>query len=526
MVNASGFVAKERTAEPSAQQSAEQAAESTATRTSAERTRAAQATRAAQTSHKDAAKTAPTKESSHSPRIARRVVGAGLVLAALATIVATVILWPTGETPHAQQGFAETQSLAADSVSGTIVEHTTGRCNSPDVGKVFEDQPAEAPDLPTAAPGFTPMQPNQPIPGQTGVAGAAPGQVPVAPECKLSIIKLTSGPDTGKRTLVETSGQPGQPNLAQGDEILLAIHRASANNAANNAANSAPQAVPGNIPQTPGVNSAQATAGNTYSFLDMNRSTTIWLWLAVAVVLIAVVGMLRGVLSLVGMGITLITLFGFMIPALLQGADPMVLAITAGAVILFPVIFLVHGVNWKSASALAGTLLSMMISAFLANLAISSSQLRGLGDDDNLLILLYVPQVSVTGLLLAGFIIGALGFLNDVTIAQASTAQEIYEASPNSRPMEVFRATMRVGRDHIASMVYTLVLAYLGTALPMSILLSVANRPLTQTLMSDVVATELLRSAIGAIALILAVPITTFIAALTINPREPSKSPT
>ena len=209
-------------------------------------------------------------------------------------------------------------------------------------------------------------------------------------------------------------------------------------------------------------------------------------------------------------------MFVFLIPALLRGGDPVALAITAGGLILFPVLFMVHGMNWKSASALAGTLAAMGLAAALASFAISSSKLQGLGDEDNLLIQLYLPGVSVTGLLMAGFIIGALGVLNDVTIAQASTVQELYEAAPESTPREVFTSAMRVGRDHIASMVYTLVLAYLGTALPLSMLLTVADRPLLQTLSSDVVATELLRSAIGAIALVLAVPITTLIAAFTV----------
>lgn len=262
-----------------------------------------------------------------------------------------------------------------------------------------------------------------------------------------------------------------------------------------------------------------AGIGNTYTFLDMDRTTTIWLWLGAAVLLIVLVGMTRGILSLIGLGITLAAVMGFLVPALLRGGDPVALSITAGAAILFPVLFLVHGINWKSASALAGTLTTMVLAAGLANLAISTSQLRGLGNEDNLLIQLYLPEVSVTGLLLAGFIIGALGVLNDVTIAQASTVQELYEAAPKSRPMEVFRSAMRVGRDHIASMVYTLVLAYLGTALPLSILLSVSDRPLMQSLTSDVVATELLRSIIGAVALVLAVPITTFIAAYTVAPE-------
>lgn len=505
------------------------------------------------------AKPKPTKPR-HNPTRSRRLLATVLTVAGIATFLAVIGLWPSGEAPSPGPGFLQSQSSAAETVKGTVVKHSVGACNSPDNGRVFDDQPR---------PGLT-----------------ASLNDPAAPKCQLSVIELTSGPDEGKKTLLEASGLPGEIELAEGDKVVLAIHRpnAAGTGAVDNGAvpnpglmTPAPGVVPAPAPEgaegepapdaeapapvpapeqepapesraeapaapatpappAPPVPAAPAadtnvvdvaphqvvdtaSIGNTYTFLDMDRTTTIWLWLGAAVLLIILVGMTRGVLSLIGLGITLAAVMGFLVPALLRGGDPVALAITAGAAILFPVLFLVHGINWKSASALAGTLTTMVLAAGLANLAISTSQLRGLGNEDNLLIQLYLPDVSVTGLLLAGFIIGALGVLNDVTIAQASTVQELYEAAPRSRPMEVFRSAMRVGRDHIASMVYTLVLAYLGTALPLSILLSVSDRPLMQSLTSDVVATELLRSTIGAVALVLAVPITTLIAAYTVAPE-------
>ena len=495
----------------------------------------------------------------HNPTRARRLLATVLTVAGIATFLAVIGLWPSGEAPSPGPGFLQSQTSAAETVKGSVVKHSVGACNSPDNGRVFDDQPR---------PGLT-----------------ASLNDPAAPKCQLSVIELTSGPDEGKKTLLEASGLPGEIELKEGDKVVLAIHRpnaagtgafdngvvpdpglmapppgivpAPAPEGAEDAPAPAPETpapAPEHAPEAPQAPAPEqepapepgaetpaapatpvadtnivdlaphqvvdtASIGNTYTFLDMDRTTTIWLWLGAAVLLIILVGMTRGVLSLIGLGITLATVMGFLVPALLRGGDPVALAITAGAAILFPVLFLVHGINWKSASALAGTLTTMVLAAGLANLAISTSQLRGLGNEDNLLIQLYLPDVSVTGLLLAGFIIGALGVLNDVTIAQASTVQELYEAAPRSRPMEVFRSAMRVGRDHIASMVYTLVLAYLGTALPLSILLSVSDRPLMQSLTSDVVATELLRSTIGAVALVLAVPITTLIAAYTVAPE-------
>jgi len=125
--------------------------------------------------------------------------------------------------------------------------------------------------------------------------------------------------------------------------------------------------------------------------------------------------------------------------------------------------------------------------------------------------------VSITGLLLAGFIIGSLGVLNDVTVTQASTAFELAEFKSNRRA--IFVGAMRVGRDHIASTVYTLVLAYAGSALPLLLLFSVANRSLPDVLTSESVAIEVARSAVGGVALALSVPLTTGIAAVLATPR-------
>jgi hypothetical protein len=129
-------------------------------------------------------------------------------------------------------------------------------------------------------------------------------------------------------------------------------------------------------------------------------------------------------------------------------------------------------------------------------------------------------QVSITGLLLAGFIIGSLGVLNDVTVTQASMVFELAAVGSKTSRRTIFLGAMRVGRDHIASTVYTLVLAYAGSSLPLLLLFSVANRSLGDVLTSENVAIEIARSAIGGIALALSVPLTTAIAAVMAAPHK------
>lgn len=319
------------------------------------------------------------------------------------------------------------------------------------------------------------------IPAEVTVASSAPGETPRA--------RITAGPDEGLTVPLNNAGTPGAPELEEGERILLS--------------------------RVAGPDGAAS-----YQVLDMDRKFPLVAWLAAAAVAVVVAAAWRGLRALLGLGITLAVIGFFLVPALLRGGPAVELAVVAGAAILFPVMFLVHGVNWKSASALGGTLTALGVSAVLAHLAIGSAQVRGLGDDSNLLIQIYLPTVSVGGLMLAGFIIGTLGALNDATVAQASTVAELSQANPVARPAELFAGAMRVGRDHIASMVYTLVLAYIGAALPMTLLLSVAGRPLSQVLTSDVVATELLRSVVGALGLALAVPVTTLIAACTADARR------
>jgi uncharacterized membrane protein len=213
----------------------------------------------------------------------------------------------------------------------------------------------------------------------------------------------------------------------------------------------------------------------------------------------------------------------FMLPALRDGAPAVPVALVASSAILFAVIYLAHGVSLRTSAALLGTLTAMLLSAVLSWAAIEFTHLTGLSQEQNNEVAAYMGNVSIKGLLLAGFIIGSLGVLNDVTITQASAVFEMAHLSHGSR-RQVFLRGMRVGSDHIASTVYTLVLAYAGSSLPLLLLFSVANRSLSDVLTSEGVAIEIVRSAVGGIALALAVPLTTAVAAALATPGRPGAS--
>lgn len=299
--------------------------------------------------------------------------------------------------------------------------------------------------------------------------------------CTRALIELTTGQDAGRKTQLVFYGVAGDPTLTVGEEIMLS-----------------------------------RSDDGTYAFADYRRGGNLILWAIIAAVIIIGFAAWHGLRALLGLGISLAIVLFYLIPSLVEGHSALPLALITCAAILFLAVPLVHGVNWKSASALGGALVALAISGALGWASISSTALTGSSSEDNLKLLLYMPGVSVVGVLLCGFIIGALGSLNDIAVAQASTVRELHAADPAAGPGALFMSAMKVGRDHIASVVYTIVLTYTGAALPLLMLITAAQRPALQILSSDLVATEVLRSLLGAMALTLAVPLTTVIAAFTV----------
>jgi len=301
------------------------------------------------------------------------------------------------------------------------------------------------------------------------------------------LVAIDSGPNTGATTLFEFSPGPGQPQLAAGDKIRI-------------------------------VRQVDQQGATSYSFYDYERSwPLIGLGVLFAIVIVAV-ARLRGLLALVGIAVAFLVLVVFLLPALRDGAPAVPVALVASAAILYVVIYLAHGVSMRTSAALLGTLTSLLLAALLSWAAIGLAHLTGLSEEQNNVVAAYMGSVSITGLLLAGFIIGSLGVLNDVTVTQASTVFELAAVGSETSRRTVFLSAMRVGRDHIASTVYTLVLAYAGSSLPLLLLFSVANRSLGDVLTSESVAIEIARSAVGGIALALSVPLTTAIATVLATP--------
>jgi uncharacterized membrane protein len=183
---------------------------------------------------------------------------------------------------------------------------------------------------------------------------------------------------------------------------------------------------------------------------------------------------------------------------------------------MFAVLYLTHGVNVWTSVAVLGTLGALLVTGLLGLLFTDAANFTGIAGEDAAAISAYYPDVDVRGLLLAGVIIGSLGVLDDVTVTQAVTVAELRRADPTMSRTRLYAAASRVGRAHIASTVNTLVLAYAGAALPLLLLFTAGGRSTADLLTSEVVATEVVRTAVGSIGIVAAVPLTTWLAVLVL----------
>lgn len=221
----------------------------------------------------------------------------------------------------------------------------------------------------------------------------------------------------------------------------------------------------------------------------------------------------RGLLSLVGMAASFLVIFMFILPKISAGADPVTIAIL-GSLMIIPVsFFLSHGFNKKTLVAIAGTLIALAITGTLANIFVEGAHLTGFASEEaGFLANLKGGSVNIKGLLLAGIIIGVLGVLDDITVSQSAIVFQLKKANERLSFRELYRRAMNVGQDHISSMVNTLVLVYAGAALPLLILFIDNPHPFAEIINYEIIADEVVRTLVGSIGLILAVPITTVIA--------------
>lgn len=319
----------------------------------------------------------------------------------------------------------------------------------------------------------------QPCAGGNDVTGAK--QAAQRRACGTAQVRLTSGGQEGKVISVPLPSGTGAPAVDEGQEVTLAY-------------------------------SSGNPTGSQYAITDHVRNTQLWVLVAAFVLAVLAFGRWRGVSALLGLAFTFTVILGFVIPAILDGQPPLAVAVVGCSAIVLVVLYLTHGIGQTTTVAVAGTIASLLITGVLSAAAVQAMKLTGAADDSSFAVG-QLHGVDLRGLLLAGILIGSLGVLDDVTVTQAATVQELAEANPDYDTVTLYRAAIRVGRAHIASVINTIVLAYAGASLPLLVLVVALDDPVGQVLSDQLVATELVRSMVGTIGLISAVPVTTAAAA-------------
>ncbi len=318
---------------------------------------------------------------------------------------------------------------------------------------------------------------------------------PSTPNVRIEVVEgIEGGPATGEVVegfLQGPNGLEARPDFAVGDEVIV------------------------NISTDP---EAGFVAVN-----DRYRVPTLALLLGLFAVAVTVVGGWRGVRSLIALALTLAVIVRVVVPLILAGWDPAWVAIVAATGVTVVTFLLTEGARRQTVAAALGTAISLTLVAVLASVFDSLSRftpLRG-SESAGFLLSLGSTEVDLGGLVLAAVIFGALGVLDDVTVTQAATVQELHESDPRVSRISLAGRAMNVGRSHIAATVNTLVLAYVGASLPLIVLFAAGGQDPALVVSGEVVAVEVVRALVGSIGIVAAVPITTAIAVGLIGRRIP-----
>jgi len=312
--------------------------------------------------------------------------------------------------------------------------------------------------------------------------------------CQTLTLEVTSGQYDGLTGTIQFSTGPGNPKFSSGDKILVDSF-------------------------------ADVSGERRFAFNDFQRSTPLLVLTVLFVTAVLLLGRWRGLGALGGLAASLLVLTVFLLPSLLRGNDAVTVALVGSSVIAFLALYLAHGVTVLTSIALLGTFASLALIGVLASVFSAASKLTGLTDEYATILPALGLDINLKGIVLAGIVIGSLGVLDDVTVTQVSAVAELRAADPDATSRQLYGRALNIGRDHIASTVNTLFLAYAGAALPLLLLFTSARQAVGSIATREIVAVEIIRSLVGSIGLVASVPITTWMAARVLAGRPPSPSP-
>lgn len=311
-----------------------------------------------------------------------------------------------------------------------------------------------------------------------------------AGEGLLWVVSETGGPSPQR--LASLVWEEDVPLLAVGDRVRMVI-----------ASTPPPVALPDEL-----------TGAGYAQLVDFERSQPLLWLLALFVFVVVSVGRWWGVRALAGLALSLLVVLKFILPALLQGAPPPLVAWAGAMLIMLATLYLAHGFRRSTTVAAAGTTLSLALTVALGMFFVDAARISGFASENAQAVAVTVGGLNLKGLVLGGLIIATLGVLDDVTVSQTSTVYALAATDRSLAAGELFARAMRVGRDHIASVVNTLFLAYTGASLALLVLFETSGLPVGEIVTSELVAEEVVKTLVGSIGLVAAVPVTTALAAL------------
>jgi uncharacterized membrane protein len=416
---------------------------------------------------------------------ANRILAAVLIPVALLTLAGMAALWPSGSKEGISLANPYSTAPGVTFDTGTIQNVVTGSCTQ-GTGQEGTSQQGSG-QQGSGQQGSGQQGSSQQGTGQQSVAQQPPGQ---GSDCTFAVTEPDKGGSPVKVVInPEVASSHG---VKFGDQIRYL-----------------------NLSNVQGATGSQNSP--SYIFVDFVRTLPIILLAVLYAVVVIAVARWRGLRALIGLVGAYFVLANFLLPGLVEGKPPLLLALVGSTVIMIGVLYFAHGFSARTSTALLGTIFGLAITALLAAWATDAANLAGVGSHDAATLVNTSSNISISGVILCGLIISGLGVLNDVTITQSSAVWELYELAPGSSARKLFTSAMRIGRDHIASTVYTIAFAYAGAALPILIIVMLYDRPLMETLTSAELSEEVIRTLVGSIGLVLAIPVTTLIAVLVVK---------
>lgn len=300
-------------------------------------------------------------------------------------------------------------------------------------------------------------------------------------------VEITSGVEKGKIVTVRVGGEhySNINSYAIGDNVVISI-------------------------------SEDADGNTVYTISDYSRTGPLIVLGLLFVAIVIIVGKVHGIRSLIGLALSLVIVFGFIIPNIIEGHNPIIVSTIAGSFLIPATFYITHGFKRSITIAIIGSLISLICTGLLATYSIVSTHITGMGIEDVFFLQTIGSQpIHLGNLIIAGIIISAIGILDDVTVSQVSVVEQLHKAHGNASTRTLYHEAMTVGQNHISSMVNTLVLVYAGASIPILLIFSSSLFPTAYLINLEFVALEIVRTLVTSIGLILAIPLTTYLAAVS-----------